>query len=235
VAKPELLAHVKFGRLQRALGLRRFEALGILEALWQHCWTCSDDAVGTAEDLAWIVDWTGDAASLAEALAAVGFLDPDPAAEGCYLVHDCWRHAPKYARLGHARERAIDDEFKLRRAHPIRSTEQKRKSSGADAPPTARVAAAPRIDFDNFETQLSQSSQSSQSPPMINARVLERLCHELAPGDLSTWGDAADALKCKAAYFRVPYNGSAVTAALERVARGRGAARFAAVVGARGS
>jgi hypothetical protein len=227
MAKPELLVHVKFGRLQRALGLRRYEALGLLEALWQHAWSCRDDAVGTAEDLAWIVDWPGDGAALAEALEAAGFLDPDAECPGAYRVHDCWRHAPQYARLGRAREHAIEQEFakqdNLRRAHPIRSDPIQRKSSGAHAPPTTRVADAPRLPLEDGRGAV------------INARVLERLCHEVDPADLTNWTDAADALKSTAAYFRVPCSGPAATAAYERVGRGRGAARFAQLVGARGS
>jgi hypothetical protein len=239
MAKPELLAHVKFGRLQRALELRRFEALGILEALWHHCYACSSAAVGTADDLAWIVDWPiADAARLAAGLEAAGFLDVDPKHADAYVCHDLWRHAPKYAKLREGRQRALELEpAETQKPEGARSSAvpsrtgpeeiQIQKSSAATAP----TAAAPRpfpspVDLDD------ELEAPKAPPPTVNARVLARLAHELAPADRQTWADAADALKSQAARFGVPYTREAVNTALERVARGHGQG-FAELVGVR--
>ena len=96
MAKPELLAHVKFARLARALG-SQYVALGVLELLWQTCYQVTSDQVGTADDIAWFIGWpTQDAARLVHELVAAGFLDPDDA--DTYRVHDLWDHAPQYVR-----------------------------------------------------------------------------------------------------------------------------------------
>lgn len=199
MAKPELLTHVKFGRFIRALQLRRYEALGLLEALWQHCWSVSSDEVGTAGDVAWIVDWPeARADQLAAALVTSGFLDPHPDHDDEFRVHDLWRHAPTYARRRLTRELSGEkDKLGSQTSDPIRS--EPRKSSAAGA--------ALSTDFPQAE--------------LPNVRVLSRLCHELTPGAHETWSDVADALKHQAARHRVAYDGRSVTSAISRVARGR--------------
>jgi len=243
VAKPELLAHVKFGRLQRALGLRRFEALGILEALFHHCYACSSAAVGSADDIAWIVDWPiGDAPRLAAGLEAAGFLDADPKHADAFTVHDLWRHAPYYAKQRDARQRALElepeapvdenqkPEGRRTSAVPLRTgpdQHQKRKSSAATAPTAAAPRPSPSPGEFDYELEAPEAP-----PPTVNARVLARLCHEIAPEDRHTWADADDALRWQAARFGVPYTRAAGMTALERVGRGRGVG-FAELVGVR--
>ena len=156
MAKPELLGHVKFGRLQRTLGLRRYEAIGILETLWHHCWSCCDADVGTADDVAWIVDWPAeDAARLAEGLRAAGFTD---AAGDQFIVHDLWQHAPSYAKLRHERlggaandppKNAATDaprkKVNLNSGTPFRSAPLPKTKSSADA-------LSPRFEFPTRST-----------------------------------------------------------------------------------
>jgi hypothetical protein len=247
MAKPELLQHVKFGRLQRALACRRFEALGILEALFHHCYACSSAAVGSADDIAWIVDWPiADAPRLAAGLEAAGFLDADPKHADAYVVHDLWRHAPYYAKQRDARQRALEPptqpELELapeenQKPEPARTSavplrtgpdqHQKRKSSAATAP----TAAAPRPFPSPGEFDYELAAPEAP-PPTVNGRVLARLCHEIAPEDRHTWADADDALRWHAARFGVPYTRAAGMTALERVGRGRGVG-FAELVGVR--
>jgi hypothetical protein len=196
MAKPELLSHVKFGRLVRALALRRYEALGILEALWQHCWACTSDAVGTAADLAWIVDWPGDPAALAGALAGCGFVDPDPARPGEFRVHDCWRHAPTYARRRLAREVGAEkDKVSSTPPEPVHSTQEGEHAREArdPAPPCA---------------------QSVE----INPRVLHRLTYEL-PAGLEAEADKRDELKQLCVHYGLAFDGASISTALDAQAR----------------
>jgi hypothetical protein len=193
MAKPELLTHVKFGRLVRALALRRYEALGILEALWQHCWSCTSDALGTAADLAWIVDWPGDVDALAGALAGCGFVDPDPARPGEFRAHDLWRHAPRYARLRLARELAADEQCNLSRPspRPDQTTEQEREHAAAPPPPPVGPVENP-----------------------INPKVLHRLTYEL-PAGLEGEADKKDELKQLCVQYGLAYDGASISQALD--------------------
>ena len=93
MALPGLTQHRKFGRLARALGSRVI-AMGVLQLLWDHCYETVDADVGDVTDLAYVVDWTGEAADLAAALVDAGFVDES--APGRYYVHDLWDHAPEY-------------------------------------------------------------------------------------------------------------------------------------------
>ena len=209
MAKPELLAHVKLGRLMRALGLRKYEAVGILECLWQHCYQCTDDGVGTAADVAWIVDWPAeDADRLTDALAACGWLDPDPDPDrpGGWTVHDLWQHAPRYARRRFAREVKSEQDSNLVSwpPEPNRTEPEEKEQRLSPLPQPVDLCGKPaRVD------------------EPVNPRVLQRLCYELGLEDCSTWSDAAEALKRQAARYRVPYTGQAVTRALTTVAYAR--------------
>jgi hypothetical protein len=221
VAKPELLFHVKLGRLQRTLGIRKYEAVGILECLWQHGYSCVSDAVGTAADLAWIVDWPDeDADRLAAALAACGFLDPDPDRPEEFRIHQLWRHAPKYVRLRRAHEVSAEQDFNLVSSPPVPDRTDPRAEEQRLAPPSHPV-------------------DPCGKPPEVveppNPRVLGRLCYELGLEDCETWADAAEALKCQAARYRVPYTGPAITRALTKVAYARASSPLAPLVRARGT
>ena len=88
------IGHPKVLRLMRALSIRRYEAVGILESLWH--WTSRYAIRGDLgkyenQDIADGIDWAGDATVLVDALAASGWLDH---AEGARLViHDIQDHA----------------------------------------------------------------------------------------------------------------------------------------------
>jgi hypothetical protein len=232
VAKPELLFHVKLGRLQRTLGIRKYEAVGILECVWQHCWGCATEAVGTAADLAWIVEWpTEDADRLADGLAACGFLDPDPAVPGSWLVHECWRHAPQYARLRRAREIQIQQDFNLRRAIPVPDRTDPRAEEQRLTPPSHPVDACGNL---HVAPAPDDEGPGPDVEP-VNPRVLARLCYELGLEDCETWADAAEALKCLSARYRVPYTGPAITRAITKVGYARATSPLAPLVRARGT
>lgn len=94
--KREALTHWKFDALREALGLARYEAVGILETLWW--WTAEHRDDGrltgiTPRALAAVIGWKGDADDLVRALVDSGWLDDG---EDCYTVHDWHAHCPKY-------------------------------------------------------------------------------------------------------------------------------------------
>ena len=193
MAKPELVSHLKFGRLARALG-SRFAAMGVLELLWHHCYDLATDEVGTAEDIAWLVDWPeADAARLTTALVDAGFIDEY--ADGVYRVHDLWHHAPDYAKH-RARRKAT---WALGTTVPVPSTER-----------TAAVAALP----------CAQPVEAVENPAP-NVRVLLRLCHELRGEAIESITDFKDALMTCASAHHVPYDAESIrkTLALHEFSR----------------
>ncbi len=87
----------KFKRLARRLGIRQYEAAGVLEMLWITTQTnCPRGDIGslTNEDIAISLDWQGDDDELVTALVDCGWLDEHP--EHRLVVHDWHDHAPRY-------------------------------------------------------------------------------------------------------------------------------------------
>lgn len=97
---------MKFKRLQRRLNLRRYETIGLLEALWRATIiNAKQGDIGrlTNEEIATEIDWPGDPDELIKALTETSWLDADYSHR--LLVHDWKDHCPKYikgvlARLG---------------------------------------------------------------------------------------------------------------------------------------
>lgn len=90
-------AHIKTIRLERLLGVPKFQAVGILEMLFMLAIECADDgAVGkySDEDIAAYLGWPGEATALIQTLVTAGWLDEDP---NCRLViHDWMEHCPDF-------------------------------------------------------------------------------------------------------------------------------------------
>lgn len=111
MARPGLSRHRKFLRLSRCLG-GPIVARGVLELLWDSCYECGDDYVGTAEDIESLIGWVGEPGMVARGLAeagmpeGVGFIEmvEGDAARPRYRVHDLWHHAPDYVAKRHRRE-----------------------------------------------------------------------------------------------------------------------------------
>ena len=57
MGRPGLTNHRKFHRLTRMLGSAML-ARGAVELMWESCYECGDDYVGTADDLEHLVAWT---------------------------------------------------------------------------------------------------------------------------------------------------------------------------------
>jgi hypothetical protein len=110
MARPGLSRHRKFLRLARALG-SPVVARGALELLWDCCYECGEDYVGTAEDVESMAGWQGEPGVLAKALLdagapeGAGFIEPVEPGATRYRVHDLWHHAPDYVSNRRSRER----------------------------------------------------------------------------------------------------------------------------------
>ncbi|MEI7850639.1 MAG: hypothetical protein WCH86_02290 [Kiritimatiellales bacterium] len=102
--KSAALESVKFKKLKRRLNLPHWQAVGLLEALWQF--TCANAPQGdigrhSNEDICASLEWGGDADELIKTLTECGWLDIH---EECRLsVHDWHEHAPNYVKGGLAK------------------------------------------------------------------------------------------------------------------------------------
>lgn len=88
---------MKFKKLARRLGLRAYEAAGLLELLWiatQKNAPRGDIGKFDNEEIAIELDWIGDADELVEALVDCGWLDC--CERHRLIVHDWSQHAPRY-------------------------------------------------------------------------------------------------------------------------------------------
>lgn len=90
--------HVKTKRLKQALGIPQFQAVGILESLWQLAIDCADEGnVGkfSDEEIAAYMEWPEESASvLIGALLSAGYLDK--CGQYRLVVHDWLDHCPTY-------------------------------------------------------------------------------------------------------------------------------------------
>jgi len=92
--------HPKLQRLQRRLKLTRFQAMGLMEALWHFVGRYSPEGdIGrwADEEIAAWVEWDGDAEELIDTLVLCGWLDRDPRHR--LLVHDWPDHADEATRI----------------------------------------------------------------------------------------------------------------------------------------
>ena len=89
--------HPKFRGLAKALKLKQFEAVGVLESLWMMaCQFAGDDgdlSRFTPQEIADWMDWTKDAEGLIQALIEHRWLD---SGDGSLSVHDWQDHKPHY-------------------------------------------------------------------------------------------------------------------------------------------
>src|SRR4051812_14365631 len=86
--------HPKLQRLQRRLKLPRFQAMGLMEALWHFTGRYAPEGdIGrwADEEIAAWVEWPGEPEDLVETLVVCGWLDRDPKRR--LLVHDWPEHA----------------------------------------------------------------------------------------------------------------------------------------------
>lgn len=139
MARPGLTRHRKFRRLTLALG-SPIIARGALELLWDACYECGDDYVGTADDIEGLTGWTGEAGALTRALVDAGAPEGHGFIEAInsvsseltrYRVHDLWHHAPEYVAKRRKRE--------LERIQKVAPTVKRRRTApnGGQRPPSS--------------------------------------------------------------------------------------------------
>ena len=95
--KMKALETVKFKKLQRRLGLRLWQTVGLLETLWRITERNAPQGnIGklSNEDIAAALDWEGDESLLVRELIECGWLDESAAYR--LVVHDWHDHAPAY-------------------------------------------------------------------------------------------------------------------------------------------
>lgn len=89
--------HIKVKRLKRLLGIPLYQAVGILETLYQVCTQSADDGgIGRYcdSDIALELEWEDDPKKLIQALMDAGFIDECPVNR--LAVHDWADHAPDF-------------------------------------------------------------------------------------------------------------------------------------------
>jgi hypothetical protein len=99
---------IKFKRLKRRLGLRHWQCVGLLEALWLA--TRSNAYLGdigklSNEDIAAALEWDSDADELVEALVDTEWLDRDE--QFRLIVHHWSQHCPTYLKGAAEKHKAI--------------------------------------------------------------------------------------------------------------------------------
>lgn len=91
--------HIKTKKLKLRLKIPLWQAIGILESLWQFAADCADDgAIGrySNDDIAAYMEWDGDADELVDALVQSRWVDEDDADR--LVVHDWEEHCPNYVK-----------------------------------------------------------------------------------------------------------------------------------------
>ena len=142
MARPGLMRHRKFARLERLLGSKAL-AMGHLEILWEVAYECGDDLLGDAGDVETLGAWQGEPGRLSSALLESGFLDSTP--EGL-RVHDLWDHAPEYVKKRRKREaerRQAGAELRSVDAERRTTADYGRRAAPNGTPPAPTPAPAP--------------------------------------------------------------------------------------------
>ena len=206
MARINLSHHYKFRQLARALGSRAL-ARGTLELLWETAYEVADAYIGTPDDIADAVDWTGPPMDLVNLLIKCGFLE-DLGAQ--YAVHDLWKNAPEYVRLRwvrtHPHETKKNRPWNAKVTSCVGKTPTRR---GGDRPLPAPPRPAP-----------VRTERPAAAPP-DTIKVLTRLAHELEAQVFQTEADLKDALKALAAQHAIPYDGQSIGAAIDQLTHSR--------------
>lgn len=160
---------VKFLTFQRRLGLRKWEAVGILESIWQL--TARDAPRGnvgryTDEEIAAAIDYQGNEGELIDALIASGWLDE--CQEYRLIIHGWAEHCPTYIRGNlerHGRDfakQAPKDGAKQAPKDPPKDVTKEPPKDGATKPSLAKPSQA-------------KPSQANKARPQARADVANYL------------------------------------------------------------
>jgi hypothetical protein len=118
-------SHIKTKRLQRMLGLRLYEACGLLELLWLTTAQATPAGdIGKLDnlDIACMLDWQGDPDELVGALVGSGYVSEHPTHR--LVIHDWEEHCPRYVRANVAKSgRGFASEEQSTGSPPVDSVE----------------------------------------------------------------------------------------------------------------
>lgn len=178
---------MKFKVLQRRLGLRHYECVGLLEALWNA--TVHNAPLGnigklTNEEIAAVIDWGGDADELIEALVATRWLDVDQ--EFRLIIHDWSEHAPNFLKGGMVRaEKTFADVVAKSRLSPELQAQSYQLIAGslatslATSPELVATKSSQVKSSQNRKSLRASAPEEGEGKPLDNIdweRVQERAC-----------------------------------------------------------
>ena len=158
-------AKLKFKKMTRKLGLPLWQGVGLLESLWTV--TASEAPRGNIgvlsnEDIAALIEWSGDADAMVEALVETRWLDRHETHR--LVVHDWHDHAPNYVK-GNIRKHGHDFASispKERNTPPKKSPKEKnRRAKSLPRRGESRGSDPP--------TKSSQVKSSQVKPPVGDA------------------------------------------------------------------
>lgn len=135
--------HPKFAALKAELQLTKFQALGLLEALWHFTGRFAPRGnIGRFSDRqieTWL-EWSGDSGAAIQALTATGWIDPDD--DHRLVIHDWHHHADSTTKkqLGRTKESFVSDTSRQR---PDMSSETGKASGPPEPVPEPEPGPAP--------------------------------------------------------------------------------------------
>lgn len=122
MAKAELFDHPKFKKLRRLLGEPTPHVAGYLECMWRQGYQIGSACLGDADDVEAAAEYPGERGRFATAAFDSGFIDRD--ADGTFLIHDLYDHAPKYAQMRMRRKGTAPEQACPTTAHLLPSLDE---------------------------------------------------------------------------------------------------------------
>jgi hypothetical protein len=163
--KKAALTSLKFKKFQRRLKLPFWQAIGLLEAVWKV--TESNAPAGdigklSNGDIAFAIEWEGDADGLISALLECGWLDASDKYR--LVVHDWPEHAPSYLKGGFAKN---GKSF-------VRASEPKVAATSNNSVDNFLAPAEHLLSTCHADAKITPASPNLSSPSYKNGRQADR-------------------------------------------------------------
>lgn len=188
--------HLKMRRLQKALGIPLYQAVGILETLWLLAADCADDGVigkFSDQEIADYLGWEKNASEIVRALTDTGWTVRG--LSGKLEIHDWFDHCPNFIKDRHRKREARGAKKAKARGRPRKQTTY--VQSDADNLGTVRDKSGPTADMTENVTSIPNQSQ-----PILSLQNSKNILHGLP----SEWreGEIAEAIQawCRAYFER---------------------------------